>query len=97
MVLIAIAVLTDKNPEPIFPRWVGYLNVWTAVLIIPAGLIEFFKTGPFAYDGAISFWFVWLVFFGWIIGMSALVMRACTHEKRRQLAQDRLDDNFRVS
>jgi hypothetical protein len=97
MVLIAIAVLTDKSPEPVFPRWVGYLNVWTAVLIVPAGLIEFFKTGPFAYDGVISFWFVWLVFFGWIMGMAAVVMRACTVEKRRQLAEDRLEDELPVS
>lgn len=88
MLLIAAAVLRDKNPEPVFPRWVGYLNIWTAVLIVPAGLIEFFKTGPFAYDGVISFWFVWLVFFGWIIGMSVIVMRACTAEKRQQLLDD---------
>jgi hypothetical protein len=97
MLLIAVAVLRDRNPTPIFPRWVGYLNLWTAVLIVPAGLIEFFKTGPFAYDGVISFWFVWLVFFGWIIGMAALVMRACTTEKRRQLAEDRLTDDVRIA
>lgn len=87
MVLIAVAVLRDRNPTPIFPRWVGYLNLWTAVLIIPAGLVEFFTTGPFAYDGAISFWFVWIVFFGWIIGMSVIVLRACAAEKRGQLAE----------
>src|SRR5581483_1290075 len=89
MLLIAAAVLRDRDPKPTFPRWVGYLNIWTAVLIVPAGLIEFFKTGPFAYDGIISFWFVWLVFFGWIIGMSAIVMRACTAEKARQRAEEK--------
>jgi hypothetical protein len=93
MLLIAAAVLTDKSRAPVFPRWVGYLNIWTAVLIIPAGLIEFFKTGPFAYDGIISFWMVWFIFFGWIIGMTAIVLRACTAEKRRQLAEDRVGDD----
>jgi len=92
MILIAVAVLRDQNPDPIFPRWVGYLNIWTAVLIVPAGLIEFFKAGPFAYDGIISFWFVWLVFFGWIIGMCAITLRACTREKARQVAQARSED-----
>ena len=87
MLMIAAAVLRDHNPTPIFPRWVGYLNLWTAVLIVPAGLIEFFKTGPFAYNGEVSFWFVWIVFFGWIIGMTAIVLRACTAEKKRQLAE----------
>lgn len=86
MVFIALAVLRDPSPTPVFPRWVGYFNLWTAVLIIPAGLVEFFTDGPFAYDGEISFWFVWFVFFGWIIGMSALMLRACAAEKRRQLA-----------
>lgn len=87
MILIATAVLRDHNPNPIFPRWVGYLNLWTAVLIVPAGLIEFFTTGPFAYNGEVSFWFVWIVFFGWIIGMTAIVLRACTAEKIRQSAE----------
>ncbi len=89
MVLIAVAVLGDKNPEPIFPRWVGFFNLWTALLIVPAGLVEFFYTGPFAYDGAISFWFVWIVFFGWIITMSVITLRAAGVEKARQLAQAR--------
>jgi hypothetical protein len=88
------AFLTAR--EPIFPRWVGFLNLWTAVLIIPAGLVEFFKTGPFAYDGAISFWFVWIVFFGWIIGMTAITLRACTAEKRRQVADDQLSGDVSV-
>jgi hypothetical protein len=96
MVLIAIAVLRDHNPTPIFPRWVGFLNLWTAVLIIPAGLVEFFTAGPFAYDGVISFWFVWFVFFGWIVGMAAVVLRACTAEDRRQLAELESGDEGRV-
>ncbi|MDF1693556.1 MAG: hypothetical protein P1U47_14345 [Zhongshania sp.] len=87
MVLIAVAILGDKNPVPIFPRWVGFLNLWTALLIVPAGLVEFFYTGPFAYDGAISFWFVWFVFFGWIITMSVITLKAASTEKKRQLAQ----------
>jgi hypothetical protein len=96
MILIAVAVLRDQNATPTFPRWVGFFNLWTAVLIIPAGLVEFFKTGPFAYDGAISFWFVWIVFFGWIIGMCAVTLRACTAEKRRQIAEDRLSGEASV-
>ncbi len=96
MILIAVAVLRDQNATPIFPRWVGFFNLWTAVLIIPAGLVEFFKTGPFAYDGAISFWFVWIVFFGWIVGMSAITLRACTAEKRRQVAEDQLSGEVSV-
>jgi hypothetical protein len=89
MVCIATAVLRDASPEPVFPRWVGYFNLWTAVLIIPAGLVEFFTAGPFAYDGVISFWWVWLEFFGWVMVMSAVVLRACKRERQRQLDEDR--------
>jgi hypothetical protein len=96
MILIAVAVLRDQNATPIFPRWVGYFNLWTAVLIIPAGLVEFFKAGPFAYNGEISFWFVWTVFFGWIIGMCVITLRACTAEKLRQLAEDGRNDEAGV-
>ncbi|MFT3792244.1 MAG: hypothetical protein QM741_14490 [Rudaea sp.] len=86
MICIALAVFGDHNPVPVFPRWVAFFNLWTAVLIVPAGLIEFFKTGPFAYDGLISFWFVWIVFFGWIIVMTAVTLKACAAEKRERLA-----------
>lgn len=92
MIFIAIAVLRDCNPTPIFPRWVGYFNLWTAVMIMPAGLIEFFTTGPFAYNGVISFWWVWLEFFGWIVVMSGVTLRACAIEKRRQIAMDTQSD-----
>ena len=89
MVFVATAVLRDPSPQPVFPRWVGFFNLWTAVLIIPAGLVEFFTSGPFAYDGPISFWWVWLEFFGWILVMSIVVLRACRIERQRQLDEDR--------
>lgn len=82
MLFIAVAVFRDHNVPTIFPRWVAFFNVWTAILIIPAGLIEFFKTGPFAYNGLISFWFVFIIFFGWILVMSVVTLRAIAMDKR---------------
>ncbi|PWR20950.1 hypothetical protein [Zavarzinia compransoris] len=82
MVFIAVAIFRDHNVPTIFPRWVAFFNLWTAVLIIPAGLIEFFKTGPFAYDGLISFWFVFAVFFGWMLVMSIVTLRAIAVDAR---------------
>lgn len=84
MVIIAVAVFNDHNPQRIFPRWVAYYNLWSAVLIFPAGLIAFFKTGPFAYDGFISFWFAVAVFFGWMVTMTIVTFRAVAVEERRQ-------------
>ncbi len=79
MIFIAVAVFRDHNLPTIFPRWVAYFNLWCAVLITPAGLIEFFTTGPFAYDGLISFWFIYLIFFGWIMVMSFVSLKALSN------------------
>jgi hypothetical protein len=70
MFLIAGAILLDHNIPKLYPRWVAWFNIWAGVLIFPAGLIVFFKDGPFAYDGLISFWFAVVVFFGWITIMT---------------------------
>lgn len=39
-----------------FPRWVGYANLWIAILYLPELLVFFFTTGPFAWDWLIGFW-----------------------------------------
>lgn len=43
---------------------------------MPAGLIYFFKTGPFAYDGAFAFWRPVTVFFVWATAMCWALLRA---------------------
>jgi hypothetical protein len=67
-VLIAIAIFKDKSAS--YPRWVGYLNLWIAVLIAPAALITFFKTGPMAWDGLVAFYIPMAVWFSWIVIMT---------------------------
>jgi hypothetical protein len=49
-------ILADKNPEPIFPRWLGYLSLWVALLSVPAVAIALFQTGPFSWNGMVGFW-----------------------------------------
>jgi hypothetical protein len=60
--LAGLVVLGDKNPQPIFPRWTGYLSIWVAVLSIPGCMVAFFKTGPFAWNGILAFWMPAIVF-----------------------------------
>jgi len=47
-----------------------------AILFIPGGLIAFFKTGPFAGDGILTFWLPFAVFFGWFVVMFPLFLKA---------------------
>ena len=63
---IALAILWDTSERPAFPRWAGYMNLWLALLLVPAGLMLFFKSRPFAYDGIITFWVPTVAFFFWI-------------------------------
>lgn len=76
MVMIGIAILRDHNAPTIMPRWVAFLNFWCALAISPAFLIEFFKTGEFTYSGLVDFWFIFIVFFGWMVVMTILTAKA---------------------
>ena len=83
MVIIGLAILKDHNVPTLYPRWVAYLNFWCAMLIFPAGLIVFFKTGLFAYHGIGAFYIPFAVFFGWMIAMSVTTLQAINRHKGR--------------
>lgn len=72
---IGVAVFNGGD-QKVFPRWVGYFNFWAALLFMPAVLIPFFKTGPFAWHGVFEFWLAATVFFGWILVMTVVQIRA---------------------
>jgi hypothetical protein len=42
--------------DPVFPRWVGHYSLATALAMAPAVGAAIFRTGPLAWDGAVSFW-----------------------------------------
>lgn len=73
---IGFAILGDKSPDPIFPRWLGFFNLWVAVLFMPGGLLTFFKTGPFSWNGIFVWWVPFVMFFSWYIVMFVMVRGA---------------------
>lgn len=73
---IGIAILRDSQSRPLFARWIGYFNLWVAVLILPALLVPFFKAGPFAYNGLLALYLPFGVFFLWMVVMTLAVFRA---------------------
>jgi hypothetical protein len=79
---IAIAIFQDKSAQPVFPRWIGYMNVWVAILYLPAYMDTFFKTGPFAWNGILAFWVPGLTFgLIWIPIMYVKLFKAIKQEE----------------
>ena len=69
-VLFGTVVLSDKREKPLFPRWVGFFTLAETLMVAPAGLIAFFKVGPFAWDGVLSFWMVAAAYLSWMLVLS---------------------------
>ncbi|MBV1930997.1 MAG: hypothetical protein KUG71_04705 [Porticoccaceae bacterium] len=74
-IVIGLAIFADKADAPVFPRWLGYFNIWVAILLVPGGLITFFKTGPFAWDGILAFWLPLVIFFAWFLVMFQMLLK----------------------
>ena len=84
-IAIGVAILQDKRTEPVFPRWVGYFNLWCAFLFMPGGLVPFFKDGPLAWNGLLAFWLVLTAFSLWLLVMSyALLKHAIPGQEREE-------------
>jgi hypothetical protein len=86
-VLFGIVVLSDKRKQPLFPRWAGFLAVYEAILILPGGLVPFFKTGAFAWNGILAFWLVASTYLLWIIVMCFLLHNSIKVVMREETAQ----------
>ncbi len=87
--ILALAIRLDAQPRPIFPRWVAYFSILTAVAITPAVCAVIFKTGPLAWDGAISFW-LRIGAFSLYIAVMFFVLRAAI---KRQAADEALNEH----
>jgi hypothetical protein len=66
MVSVGFAVLSDDRADPVYPRWVGYLDIWAGILASPGTAIALFKVGPFAWNGVLAFWVAAVAFGIWL-------------------------------
>jgi hypothetical protein len=73
--IIALATFLDSSPTPAFPRWCAYLNVWLGVLLFPAAMVLFFKSGPLAYSGLIALYVPLVAFFAWMVAVTYVLVR----------------------
>ena len=83
MVAAALVGLADKNKEPLFPRWVCFLTIWCGLSFIPASLTGVLKTGPFAWNGILSFYIPYAAWLAWFAVASLYMIR----EVRRRMRE----------
>lgn len=81
-VCMAVAGFLDSRPQPAFPRWSAYMNLWVAITGAGGVLAVFFKSGPFSWNGVIGFWIPVIAF---VVGMTVnmvLLLRRTQYEAR---------------
>jgi hypothetical protein len=83
-VCLGLAIYMDKQERPVFPRWVGHFNMVTAVLIAPAAVAATVRTGPFAWNGAISFWLKIVTYAVFVAVMFFMLRRAVNQQAAEQ-------------
>ena len=77
--IFAIAIFLDRNK--IFPAWLAYISIWQVVTELVAIPVFIFKAGPFAWNGAISFWEGTALFGVYIACLIMLVRKAIERQQ----------------
>jgi hypothetical protein len=80
-VVIGTLILRDKRPDPLFPRWGGYFNIWVVIMFVPAGCVVLFHDGPLAWNGVISWWLALVTYFAWMVGVTWMLLRAINRQQ----------------
>jgi hypothetical protein len=84
--ILGFAILGDQQPAPVFPRWVGYLNLFAAAGSLPSAFVGYFMRGPFAWNGLIGFWISAAVFGIWMFVMIFQSLKAIGRLEREEAA-----------
>jgi hypothetical protein len=74
--VIAAAIFSDRSPTPVFPRWLGYLNIASGLSDVPMGFGGFVKDGMFATDGLYGFVVPTVLVLPWYVLMGFYLIKA---------------------
>lgn len=78
---LALGVYLDRHPQPIIPRWVGHFAIAVATATAPAAAAAAVRSGPLAWDGAISSW-LRIVAYGAFVAVMFFVLRSGNPPRR---------------
>jgi len=80
--IIALAIFLDRQPRPVFARWVAHFNLVIGAALVPACFVAVVMEGPFAWDGVVGFWVRNLAVGAWIAVMGGVLGQAIQRQRR---------------
>jgi hypothetical protein len=78
-----LAIILDENH--VLPKWLGYYTVWQYVTELMAAPVWIATSGPFAWNGLLSFWFAIVLYVSWQIVVYVCIFRAIRHQPDGEL------------
>lgn len=78
-----LAILLDRNR--ILPKWLGYYTVWQYVSELVVAPVWISTSGPFAWDGLMTFWFAMALYVSWQIIVYVCMFRAIKNQPEDEL------------
>jgi hypothetical protein len=81
--VFAIAIFLDRRG--IFPKWLAYMSLWGIVTELVAIPIWIFRSGPYAWDGLISFYLGTVIFVVWEICLIVCLYKAIKRQPPEEI------------
>lgn len=78
-----LAIILDKNN--VLPKWLGYYTVWQYVTELMAAPVWISKSGPFAWNGLMTFWFAMVIYVSWQIIVYICIYRSIRNQPDAEL------------
>ena len=80
-VILALAIYLDRQPRPVFARWVAHFNLLVAAALLPSAFVGLALSGAMAWDGLLSFWLRNFAIGLWIVVTAFVLGRAIHHQR----------------
>jgi hypothetical protein len=79
-----LAIILDENN--ILPKWLGYYTIWQYVTELMAAPVWIVKSGPFAWNGLMTFWFAMILYVSWQFIVYLCIFKAIKSQPESELA-----------
>lgn len=78
-----LAILLDRNS--VLPKWLGYYTVWQYMSEIVAAPVWIAQSGPFAWNGVMTFWLAIMLYVPWQMIIYYYIFRAIRAQPEHEL------------